>query len=77
MRRFIKCLIIFTTLPYSLSNLLKSLISISIINIELPRGDTDFTISSLRICSLTIFWNSSGAQQDFFLEIDRAMQGNV
>jgi hypothetical protein len=31
MRRFIKCLIIFTTLPYSLSNLLKSLISISII----------------------------------------------
>ena len=55
MRRFIKCLTIFTTPPYSLSNLLKSLISISIINIELPKGDTDVTISSLLICSLTIF----------------------
>ena len=54
MRRFIKCLTIFTTLPYSLSNVLKSLILISIINIELPKGDTDFTISSLLIFSLTI-----------------------
>ena len=54
MRRFIKCLTMFTTLPYSLSKLLKSLISISIINIELPKGDTDLTISSLLSFSLTI-----------------------
>jgi hypothetical protein len=53
-RKFIKCPTIFTTLPYSLSNLLKSPKSISIINIDGPKGETDFTISSLLICSLTI-----------------------
>jgi hypothetical protein len=76
-RKFIKCPTIFTTLPYSLSNLLKSLKSISIINIDGPKGATDFTISSLLICSLTIFWKLSRVQHEGFLEIDRAIQGNL
>ena len=63
-RRFMKCPTIFTTLPYSLSNLPKSLKSTSTMNIEGPKGETDFTISSLVICSLTICWKLSRVQQE-------------
>ena len=37
-----------------------SLKSISTMYIDGPKGETDFTISSLLICSLTIFWKLSG-----------------